>query len=518
MSGIGRLVVIQADQLDPHSPLLQGLDPAADVVWMAETVSRPAGGAPHQQRLVLYFAAMRHLCQRLRDQGVTVHYHAIDASPAPARSEAAFADCLAADLLRLEPAAVVLMEGGDWSLEQALIERVNATGIALEWHRDSHFLASREAFARWASGRKALTMEYFYRSMRKRHAVLMDDGGPRGGAWNLDKDNRAAFGPEGPGTLPAHPVFEPDPITTEVIAMVQTRFADHPGDAGDFDQPVTPEQAETALDDFIRHRLPFFGTFQDAIWVGEPLLYHARLSTSLNLHLLDPRRCLERAEAAFDAGEAPLNAVEGFVRQILGWREFIRGIYWLQMPGYAEHNALDQHADLPAFFWDGDTEMACVADAMSALLRHGYAHHIQRLMVLGLFAQLYGAHPYAFHEWHNALYLDAVDWVSLPNALGMSQYGDGGIVGTKPYCASGAYIDRMSNACRQCRFNPKEAVGETACPFTTFYWDFLDRHEGRLADNRRLQFQYRNLRRKTDGQRAAIREQAQVLRRSMAPD
>lgn len=514
MSTIRRLIVVLGDQLDRNGPLLSDIDPQQDAVWMAETVSDPAGGAVHQQRLVLYFAAMRHLREELRERGVTVHYHAADDADRSATINGP-AGRLAADLPVLEPDTVVLMEAGDWSVEQALCDVVTAAQAPLEWHRDCHFLASREAFQDWAKERKSLTMEYFYRSMRKRHDVLMDAGQPSGGAWNFDKDNRAAFGPAGPGDLPAHPVFEPDAITRGVIDMVHQRYGDHPGDAADFNQPVTPDQAQIALDDFIRYRLPAFGTWQDAIWVGEPLLYHARLSTSLNLHLLDPRACLERAEAAFAAGDAPLNAVEGFVRQILGWREFIRGVYWLRMPDYADLNALDHQADLPSFFWDGKTDMACVADAMSALLRHGYAHHIQRLMVLGLFAQLYGVHPYAFHEWHMALYLDAADWVSLPNALGMSQFGDGGVVGTKPYCASGAYIDRMSNACAQCRYNPKEAVGETACPFTTFYWDFLDRHEEQLAGNRRLQFQFRNLQRKTDGQRAAIRRQAETLRSRM---
>ena len=510
-----RLIVVLGDQLDRRGPLLADLDTERDAVWMAESVAEAERGPVHQQRLVLFFAAMRHLRDELRARGVRVHYRAIEDAPREVSNQG-LADLLRADLVRLQPETVVLMEAGDWAIEQGLQGAVSASGTALEWCRDSHFLASRESFAGWAEGRKSLTLEYFYRGMRKRHAVLMEGDQPIGGAWNFDKDNRAAFGADGPGDLPAHPQFAPDATTRAVIECVRERYGHHPGDARDFNQPVTPAQAEQALDDFIQYRLPQFGTWQDAIWVGEPLLYHARLSTSLNLHLLDPRDCLDRAEAAYRAGEAPLNAVEGFVRQILGWREFIRGVYWLKMPGYADANALDHQAALPAFYWDGDTDMACVADAMDAVLRYGYAHHIQRLMVLGLFAQLYGVHPYAFHEWHSALYLDAVDWVSLPNALGMSQFGDGGVVGTKPYCASGAYIDRMSNACGQCRYNPKQATGEGACPFTTLYWDFLDRHEEQLGTNRRLQFQYRNLQRKTNEQRVAVRDQAARLRERMA--
>lgn len=510
-----RIIVVLPDQLDPDSALFDDVDPASDVVWLCEWPLTQQPPWDHQQRLVLMIAALRHLRERLEAKGLEVIHHRLDEQPQPATS-APFTDQLGADLAAIKPQAVVVMEPGDWQLENRLNTVLAASQAVIDWREDRHFMASRDDFQRWAEGRRSLTMEYFYREMRKRYDILMEAGKPVGGEWNFDKDNRAAFGANGPGTLPAHPTFAPDAITAAVIDLVAARFADHPGQAHDFNQPVTREQAEVALDDFIRHRLPDFGTFQDAIWTGEPLLFHARLSAALNLRLLDPRECIARAVAAWQSGAAPLNAVEGFVRQILGWREFIRGIYWTQMPGYAEHNALNHEHAVPALFWDGDTDMACLADAMSALKRYGYAHHIQRLMVLGLFAQLYGVHPYAFHQWHMAMYLDAHDWVSLPNALGMSQYGDGGIVGTKPYCASGAYIDRMSNACGQCRFRPKEATGERACPFTTLYWDFLDRHEADLKQNRRMQFQLRNLQRKSPEQRDAIRAQAEQVRRELS--
>jgi deoxyribodipyrimidine photolyase-related protein len=293
---------------------------------------------------------------------------------------------------------------------------------------------------------------------------------------------------------------------------VQERWPDHPGTLEGFAEAVTPEQAREALADFIRERLPSFGDHQDALWEGEPFLYHSRLSAALNLKLLDPRDCIEAAEDAWRAGEAPLNAVEGFVRQILGWREYVRGIYWHFMPDYASRNALEcDDVDVPGFYWTGETRMACVADALRNVLEHGYAHHIQRLMVLGLFAQLLGVHPYRFHEWHMALYLDAVDWVSLPNTLGMSQYGDGGLVGTKPYCASGRYIQRMGNHCGGCRYDPGTAVGEEACPFTTLYWDFLARHRERLDGNRRMKFQLANLDRKDPDELSRIQERARTL-------
>ncbi len=513
-----RWIVVLGDQLSRDSRLFTDLNPATDRVWMCEAVGEARRGRNHQQRLVLFFAAMRHLRDELRARGVDVDYRLVSDADQIGHEDWGLAEWLAHDLAHAEadrPESVVLMEAGDWAIETALLEVIEAAGCRLDWRVDQHFMASREAFARWAEGRRSLTLEYFYRSMRKRHDVLMDGDQPVGGAWNFDKDNRAAFGADGPSALPEHPHFAPDALTEEVIATVAHQFADHPGDAQQFHQPVTPAQAQIALDDFIAYRLPVFGTYQDAIWTGEPLLYHARLSAALNLHLLDPRDCVAKAVAAYESGAAPLNAVEGFVRQILGWREFVRGLYWLKMPDYANGNALEHHAELPEYFWTGQTDMVCVADAMQGVLRHGYAHHIQRLMVLGLFAQLYGAHPYAFHQWHMAMYLDAVDWVSLPNTLGMSQYGDGGVVGTKPYCASGAYIDRQSNACGQCRYNPRQATGDQACPFTTLYWDFLDRHETRLGNNRRMVFQYKNLQRKSADERALIREQAEKIR-SMA--
>jgi len=312
--------------------------------------------------------------------------------------------------------------------------------------------------------------------------------------------------------VPSPVRFAPDAVTREVIALVNTRYAAHPGDLRDFSLPVTPTQAHAALQDFLQHRLPRFGEHQDAMWSSEPFLFHSRLSVPLNLKLLDPREAIAGAVDAYRAGHAPLASVEGFVRQILGWREFVRGIYWTRMPDYAGLNALGATGELPSFFWDGRTDMECVRQAMRNVLDHAYAHHIQRLMVLGLYALLAGVHPYRFHEWHMAMYADAVDWVSLPNTLGMSQHGDGGIVGTKPYCASGAYIKRMSNHCASCRFKPDRATGPEACPFTTLYWDFLDRHRARFAANGRMDFQMKNLARKAERDLVEIRKAAERLR------
>jgi deoxyribodipyrimidine photolyase-related protein len=312
--------------------------------------------------------------------------------------------------------------------------------------------------------------------------------------------------------VPAPAAFPPDATTREVLALVERRFAGHPGRLDAFDWPVTPAEARRALADFIDRRLADFGRHQDAMWEREPWLYHSRLSAALNLKLLDPREVVAAAEAAYRAGRAPLASAEGFIRQILGWREFVRGVYWLRMPDYAAVNALGATGPLPAFFWTGDTEMACLRDAIGQTLELGYAHHIQRLMVTGLYTLMLGVEPRRVHEWYLAVYVDAVEWVELPNVIGMSQHADGGYLASKPYVATGKYIQRMSNHCAGCRFDPAKASGADACPFTTLYWDFLERHEARLAANPRMALQVKNLARLSADARAAIRERAASIR------
>jgi len=295
--------------------------------------------------------------------------------------------------------------------------------------------------------------------------------------------------------------------------LVEARFATHPGRLYSFAWPVTREQALVSLQRFIAERLPSFGRYQDAMWPGDPWLYHSHLSAALNLKLLNPREVVGAAVAAYHAGDAPLPAVEGFVRQILGWREYVRGIYWTRMPGYVELNELDAREDLPTWYWTGVTDMACLRDALAQTLSHGYANHIQRLMVTGLYALLLGVRPQQVHAWYLAVYVDAVEWVELPNALGMSQYADGGLMASKPYVATGKYIQRMSPYCQGCRYDPAQRTGETACPFTTLYWDFLMRHEARLTANPRMSLQVKNVARLSDAQKQAIRERAAAIQR-----
>lgn len=496
----GRIVIILGDQLDADAAVLDSFDPARDAILMTEAGEEATYVPQHRKRLVLFFAAMRHFAEGQRRLGRRVLYRQIDHDGAPQTLAGSLRQAIAAE----QPAEIALTRPGDWRVLGAL----RAVAPDLRLVEDRHFLSTPADWAEMRAARRRFILEDYYRALRRRTGWLMEGDNPVGGAWNLDKENRKPFGPNGPGFTPGRPGPVDDAITAEVIRLVNTRFPDAPGTTEGFAEPVTRAQALVHLDHFIAHRLPLFGDHQDAIALGQPTLWHSRLSAALNLKLLKPREVCEAAIAAYESGHAPLNAVEGFVRQILGWREFTRGVYWTLMPGYAERNDLGAETPLPGFFWTGDTDMACLRDALGQLQREAYAHHIQRLMVLGLYLMLLGVRPAETNAWHIGMYIDAIDWVSLPNMLGMSQHADGGVMGTKPYCASGAYIDRMSNACGTCRYDPKQATGPKACPFTTLYWTFLDLHEARFRPNMRMKMQLANLGRKSDVERRAIRDAA----------
>jgi len=504
---------VLGDQLDRDSAALDGFDPRTDAIWMAEVAGESTHVWSAKQRIAVFLASMRHFRDEMRAMGRTVLYRELAPTATPPTDEPATLDeALALDVAAHRPDRIVVVTPGEYRVQESLQAAARHLGVPLSVLPDRHFMCSVDEFAEYAAGRSQLRLEYFYRMMRRRHGVLMEGGQPAGGKWNYDSDNRDSFPPDGPGRLPEPLMFEPDRITAEVIDLVNLRFADHPGSLEEFGWPVNSRQAQLAMTDFIAHRLPSFGRFQDAIWMGEPWLFHSRLSVALNLKLLDPRDVVGRAEAAWQVGDAPLPAVEGFIRQILGWREYVRGIYFTQMPVYAELNALAADRPLPEWYWTGDTAMACLRDAIEQTLRFGYAHHIQRLMVTGLYAQLLGVDPTAVHEWYLAVYVDAVEWVELPNVIGMSQYADGGLVASKPYVATGKYISRMSNACRSCRFDPAVRTGPDACPFTTLYWDFLIRHAPVLEGNSRMALQIRNARRLPAEEQAAIQAHAGALR------
>jgi deoxyribodipyrimidine photolyase-related protein len=509
------LVLVLGDQLDHQGSALDDFDVDRDAIWMAENEEEATHVWCHKLRLAFFFSAMRHYRDEAVERGRTVHYHELTTRRGDDRGSG-FGEILARDARQLRPERLIVTEPGDHRVRQALEKAAGELDLELEIRPDTHFLVGLEEFEAWAKDRKGLLLETFYRHQRREHEVLLtEQGKPVGGEWNYDEQNRETFGKKGPGRIRPPRRFRPDALTRAVMEMVEQRFPDHPGRLDHFSLPVTHDEALSAVRDFVEHRLADFGTYEDAMWTGEPFLYHSRLSAALNVKLVSPRYCIDKAIEAHEEGQAPLNSVEGFVRQILGWREFIRGVYWHHMPEYAERNALRcSDRDVPGFFWDGETDMRCVADAMRSVLDHAYAHHIPRLMVLGQLALLSGVHPLEFHRWHMAMYADAVDWVSLPNTLGMSQYGDGGVVGTKPYCATGKYIKRMSNYCGDCRYDPDEATGDGACPFTSLYWDFLARHRKSFAQNRRMGFQMKNLERKKAEDLKAIRKCAsQILER-----
>jgi deoxyribodipyrimidine photolyase-related protein len=502
------LVVVLGDQLDIDAAAFDGFEASLDAVWMAEVAEEATHVWSSKPRIVMFLAAMRHFALDLRAAGRALHYTRLDDRD----NRGSLCAQLESDLLRLRPARLVMTAPGDWRVLQAIKALAQANALALDVREDRHFFGSIAGFAEHAKGRKSLRMEYFYRAQRKRHNVLMQGDEPVGGQWNFDASNREAFGAAGPGAVPPRTVFEPDAVTREVIALVDSRFTGHPGRLDGFGWPVTRAQALRSWQAFIRERLPLFGRYQDAMWPGDPWLYHAHLSAALNLKLLNPREVVAAAEAAHHDGHAPLASVEGFIRQILGWREYVRGVYWTQMPGYLERNALDAQQDLPAWFWTGATDMACLRDALAQTLEHGYANHIQRLMVTGLYTLMLGVQPKQVHAWYLAVYVDAVEWVELPNTLGMSQYADGGVMGSKPYIATGKYIERMSPHCKGCRYDPAQQSGDSACPFTTLYWDFLMRHETALARNPRMTLQVKNVARLTDAQKQAVQERAVAIR------
>ena len=502
-----QLILVLGDQLDLQASCFDEADASLDVVWMAEVAQESTHVWSAKARIALFLAAMRHHAQALRAAGWSVDYRRLDDEP----NLGTLADELRAAVARHRPQRLVMTAPGDWRVLDSIKAVAESLSLPLDIREDRHFFSTVRDFAAHAKGRKQIRLEYWYRELRQRTGILMEGpqrDQPAGGQWNFDADNREAFGKDGPPPIPQPARFEPDAITREVLDLVQQRFADHPGSLNSFAWPVTREHALQALQRFVDERLPHFGRWQDAMWTGEVWLFHSHLAAALNLKLLNAREVVQAAEQAWREGRADLASVEGFIRQILGWREYVRGIYWLHMPQYLQRNALQATRPLPAFFWTAKTDMACLRDALELTLEHGYAHHIQRLMVTGLYALLLGVDPQAVHAWYLSVYVDAVEWVELPNTLGMSQFADGGLMASKPYAASGKYLQRMGNHCKGCRYDPAQATGERACPYTTLYWDFLLRHEAQLAKNPRMVMQVKNLKRLDEDRRAAITEQA----------
>ena len=495
------LVVILGDQLSHGLAALRAADQGAAIVLMMEVGAEATHVGYHQKKLAFLFSAMRHFAEELRTAGWVVDYVKLDD---PANLQTLDDEvCRAAG--RHAVTAIIGVEAGAWRVLEAQQRWHGLTGLPCRILPDDRFLTSRTEFSAWAQDRKRLVMEDFYRLMRRQTGLLMDGAAPAGGGWNFDTENRKT--PPKGQIYPAVPVFAPDAITAEVLTLVAARFGNHFGDLLPFGHAVTRTQALACLADFTAHRLAQFGDFQDAMVEGEDQLFHSQLSPLINCGLLLPLEVCAAAEAAYRAGAVPINAAEGFIRQILGWREYVRGIHWIAGPDYAARNHLAATRDLPDFYWTGETDMRCLAAAVGATRRHAHAHHIQRLMVLGNFAMLIGVDPHQVHEWFLAVYDDAHEWVETPNVIGMSQFADGGLMGSKPYAAGGAYINRMSNHCKACRFDVKKRTGEGACPFNSLYWDFLARHRETLKGNQRLWRMYDGWDRFAPDEQVAIRAQ-----------
>ncbi|SPF77950.1 cryptochrome/photolyase family protein [Pseudoprimorskyibacter insulae] len=496
-----RLVLVLGDQLSPDLSALAQADKARDVVVMAEVRDEATYVRHHPKKIAFCFAAMRKFAARLRDNGWDVRYSEYD--------DTHNAGSIVGELLRradeIGAAEVLATEPGEWRL----IEALNAAPVPVTILPDDRFIASHQEFESWAKGRKTLRMEYFYRDMRRKTGLLMDGDKPEGGQWNYDHDNRKPAPDQVDYSGPMQ--FTPDATVEAALDLVEAEFGDHFGHARPFWFATDQEQARRALTHFIKHALPKFGDYQDAMLDGNRFLYHAVISVYLNAGLLSPLEVCRVAEDAYRAGDAPLNAVEGFIRQIIGWREYVRGIYFLEGPDYPRRNALSHQRPLPALYWGGPTKMRCLSKAVEQTRDEAYAHHIQRLMITGNFGLLAGINPTALHEWYLEVYADAYEWVEAPNTVGMSQFADGGIIASKPYVSSGAYIDRMSDHCRACHYDVKTKTGQGACPFNLMYWAFLDRHRDRFSGNPRMGNMYRTWDRMDAGKRRVILDEAEAF-------
>ncbi len=475
------LVPILGDQLSRNLASLRGRTKDDTVVLMMEVVEEATYVKHHKQKIVLIFSAMRHFAAELRDAGWTVDYVRLDDEG----NAGSFTGEVARAVEEHQPRLVSVVEAGEWRVREDMDQWADKFPCEVEILRDDRFLCPQAEFEDWAQDRTNLRMEFFYRAMRRKTGLLMTgDGKPEGGEWNYDTENRKP--PKDGMSAPERAKFEPDAITCEVIDLVANRFADHFGSLATFRWPVTADEAQEAADAFFVERIEKFGPYQDAMVHGEDDLYHSMLSTSINLGLLDPLELCRRAEKSYHDGNAPLNSVEGFIRQIIGWREYIRCFYWYEMPHLQQANALDATRTLPEFFWTGETDMACLADCIRSTRDNAHNHHIQRLMVLGNFCLIAGIDPRDVQDWYLVVYADAYEWVELPNVSAMILYADDGKLASKPYAASGNYINKMSDYCGKCTYSPHKKTGEGACPFNPLYWYFMDRHRDRLESNPRI--------------------------------
>lgn len=507
---IRNLIIILGDQLNLDNPALENFDSHYDKILMIEVMEEANHVWSHKARIALFLSAMRHFAESLIAQGFTPVYLKLGEHDYKTLSEA-----WVASITELSPQKIIVCEPGDYRVLKMLEASALAANVSLSVRDDAHFMCSQADFKHWAANGKQLRMEFFYRVMRKKYNILMQNDSsknnqPIGDRWNFDAENRGTFGNQGPQDLPEIPIFAADDITYAVFADVQHYFPDHPGILENFFWPVTRQNALNFLDNFIERRLAGFGQYQDAMWQGDsdkspaPFLWHSLLASSLNLKLLNPREVIAAAELAYRNNQVTLASAEGFIRQILGWREFIRGVYWLDMPNMASANHYQHKRKLPDWYWNGNTHMNCLHQTIKQTLDYGYAHHIQRLMITGMFGVLAELNPREVADWYLAVYVDAVEWVELPNVAGMALYANGGRFTSKPYIASGAYIKRMSNYCSGCKYKPEVKTGAEACPYTTLYWNFLIKHFDEFEHNPRTALMVKHVARFSQEEKIAI--------------
>ncbi|GAB5380523.1 MAG: cryptochrome/photolyase family protein [Aliiglaciecola sp.] len=508
----GSLRLILGDQLSTSLASLQDCDKDTDWILMSEVKEEATYVKHHKKKIALLFSAMRHFAAELSDSGYRVRYIKYDDK----HNRGSLFEEVKAATRELELTSLVVTHPGEYRLLEQMQTWHKELDLPVSILDDDRFLADLDFFSNWAQDKKQLRMEFFYREMRKNTRSLMEDDQPAGGKWNYDSANREPLNNE--VDIPTPSKFAPDEITQEVLALVEDFFSDHFGKLDDFHFAVTRDQARMVLKRFVEERLINFGQFQDAMAQGQPWLFHSHISFYLNCGLLLPREVIQLAEDAYHDGQVPLNSVEGFIRQVLGWREYVRGLYWYKMPDYKEQNFLKATRPLPGFFWTADTNMNCLSQCIEETRDNAYAHHIQRLMVLGNFMLLAGVHPDEVNEWYLIVYADAYEWVEMPNVTGMILFADGGLLASKPYAASGSYINKMSNYCQHCHYNVKEKNGEQACPFNYLYWDFLERNKEKLGNNQRLRMPYATLNKMSDDKVRMIKRDAQLFFKALDSD
>ncbi len=491
-------VWITGDQCTLLNSALQGCDKSKTVVLMIESIARAQQRPYHKRKLVLIYSVMRHFAAELESLGWTVDYYA---------ERKTFEEPLQEHLTRRKPKNFRMMEQSEYGVTERMMKTLN--GIPCEVTPHTQFISSADDFeSLLKTPDSRITMETFYHKMRMKTGLLMDGKEPFGGSWNYDKENRQ---PASKSQKFLKPLQSPaDDVTCDVIHMVNRHFSSHIGTVSKetWNLAVTRADALNEAADFFEHRLDLFGPYQDAMVTGEVTMHHSMLSAYINVGLLHPLELARNAESCYLNGTARLASVEGYIRQLIGWREYIWRVYWRLMPEYRLRNSLNAKNALPDFFWTGDTDMNCMREALSHVREFAYSHHILRLMILGNFSLLAALEPLAVNDWFWAMYIDGYDWVMVPNVIGMVLHADCGYVGTKPYAASANYINKMSDYCKKCKYDPKLVVGSDACPFNSLYWDFLSRNYTKFENNHRMIMMMRNLTNKPEQQIKEIRQQA----------